>query len=164
MRLNRLNSRDRLRPGDILSIPSTGKSADNRTANSAQAQKTPPPSPVVPATKNLAAQAPAAASKATTGAKSATATASAPAAKTAASPSFLTPTPAPAAAPAPAPATLSAPSKGHEMQSYVVSAGENEQTIAETLGISKQQLYSYNRLDSTSSLRPGDEIMVPVKR
>jgi hypothetical protein len=42
-----------------------------------------------------------------------------------------------------------------------VSAGENENTICEAFGISKQALFDYNRLSSTTKLKPGDEIAIP---
>ena len=42
-----------------------------------------------------------------------------------------------------------------------MSAGENENTICEAFGISKQTLFDYNRLAATTKLKPGDEIAIP---
>jgi hypothetical protein len=42
-----------------------------------------------------------------------------------------------------------------------VSAGEDENTICEAFGISKQALFSYNHLSATTKLKPGDEIAIP---
>ncbi|MEZ0387636.1 MAG: LysM peptidoglycan-binding domain-containing protein [Verrucomicrobium sp.] len=47
------------------------------------------------------------------------------------------------------------------IRSYIVSDGESESTISEAFGISKEQLYEYNRLPATARLKPGDEIMIP---
>lgn len=47
------------------------------------------------------------------------------------------------------------------IRSYIVSAGEDESTICEAFGISKQQLYEYNRLAPGTRLKPGDEIAIP---
>lgn len=47
------------------------------------------------------------------------------------------------------------------IRSYIVSAGEDENTISEAFGISKKQLLEYNRLSSSTNLKPGDEIMIP---
>lgn len=47
------------------------------------------------------------------------------------------------------------------IRSYIVSAGENENTICEAFGISKQTLFDYNRLAATTKLKPGDEIAIP---
>ncbi|MFZ4766859.1 MAG: LysM peptidoglycan-binding domain-containing protein [Roseimicrobium sp.] len=45
--------------------------------------------------------------------------------------------------------------------SYIVSDGENETTICDAFGISKQQLYEYNRLSPETKLKVGDEIAIP---
>lgn len=45
--------------------------------------------------------------------------------------------------------------------SYIVSAGEDENTISEAFGITKKQLLEYNRLSNSTNLKPGDEIMIP---
>lgn len=47
------------------------------------------------------------------------------------------------------------------IRSYIVSAGEDENSICEAFGISKQQLYDHNRLAPTTRLKPGDEIAIP---
>jgi hypothetical protein len=47
------------------------------------------------------------------------------------------------------------------IRSYIVSAGEDENTICDAFGISKQTLFSYNRLSATTKLKPGDEIAIP---
>jgi LysM repeat protein len=47
------------------------------------------------------------------------------------------------------------------IRSYIVSAGENENTICEAFGISKKVLFDYNRLSTTTKLKPGDEIAIP---
>ncbi len=47
------------------------------------------------------------------------------------------------------------------IRSYIVSAGEDENTISEAFGISKKQLLDYNRLSGSTNLKPGDEIMIP---
>lgn len=47
------------------------------------------------------------------------------------------------------------------IRSYIVSDGESEGTICEAFGISKEQLYEYNRLPATARLKSGDEIMIP---
>jgi LysM repeat protein len=47
------------------------------------------------------------------------------------------------------------------IRSYIVSAGEDENTICEAFGISKQALFSYNHLSATTKLKPGDEIAIP---
>jgi hypothetical protein len=47
------------------------------------------------------------------------------------------------------------------IRSYIVSEGETEATICEAFGISKEQLYEYNRLPATARLKAGDEIMIP---
>lgn len=47
------------------------------------------------------------------------------------------------------------------IRSYIVSAGENENTICDAFGITKQQLYDYNRLAPTTKLKAGDEIAIP---
>jgi LysM repeat protein len=47
------------------------------------------------------------------------------------------------------------------IRSYIVSDGETEGSICESFGISKEQLYEYNRLPATARLKAGDEIMIP---
>ncbi|WP_075088885.1 LysM peptidoglycan-binding domain-containing protein [Verrucomicrobium spinosum] len=47
------------------------------------------------------------------------------------------------------------------IRSYIVSDGESEGTICEAFGISKEQLYEYNRLPASARLKAGDEIMIP---
>lgn len=47
------------------------------------------------------------------------------------------------------------------IRSYIVSAGEDENTISEAFGITRKQLLEYNRLNSSTNLKPGDEIMIP---
>lgn len=47
------------------------------------------------------------------------------------------------------------------IRSYIVSDGESEGSICEAFGISKEQLYEYNRLPATARLKAGDEIMIP---
>jgi len=47
------------------------------------------------------------------------------------------------------------------IRSYIVGAGEDENTISEAFGISRKQLLEYNRLSSSTNLKPGDEIMIP---
>lgn len=47
------------------------------------------------------------------------------------------------------------------IRSYIVSDGENENTICDAFGITKQQLYDYNRLSPTTKLKAGDEITIP---
>jgi LysM repeat protein len=47
------------------------------------------------------------------------------------------------------------------IRSYIVSAGEDENSICEAFGISKQTLFDYNRLAATTKLKPGDEIAIP---
>lgn len=47
------------------------------------------------------------------------------------------------------------------IRSYIVSAGEDENTICDAFGITKQQLYDYNRLSPNTRLKPGDEIAIP---
>lgn len=47
------------------------------------------------------------------------------------------------------------------IRSYIVSAGEDENTISEAFGITKKQLLEYNRLSGSTNLKPGDEIMIP---
>ena len=69
------------------------------------------------------------------------------------------PTPAPPKTPASTPPNTVA--GDGTIRSYIVSAGENENTICEAFGISKQVLFDYNRLSSTAKLKPGDEIAIP---
>lgn len=45
--------------------------------------------------------------------------------------------------------------------SYIVQEGENEDIIAATYGLTREQLYKYNQLSEATRLRPGDEIMIP---
>ncbi len=47
------------------------------------------------------------------------------------------------------------------IRSYIVSSGENEATICDAFGITKQQLYDYNRLSPNTKLKAGDEIAIP---
>ncbi|MEY4482681.1 MAG: hypothetical protein RL693_133 [Verrucomicrobiota bacterium] len=47
------------------------------------------------------------------------------------------------------------------IRSYIVSAGEDENTISEAFGITKKQLLEYNRLSNSTNLKTGDEIMIP---
>jgi LysM repeat protein len=47
------------------------------------------------------------------------------------------------------------------IRSYIVSAGEDENTICEAFGISKKALFDHNRLAATTKLKPGDEIAIP---
>jgi len=137
MQTNRLKAQDILHPGDILTIPSTS------------AKQAPGPGKTETARLNQRSFAPTPASK-----------------PVASRPSF-----APAQSldkPSPvlsAPISSKSPAaKGGTVQSYVVSAGENEHTIAEAFGITRQQLFDYNRLDNSTSLRAGDEIMIPARR
>jgi LysM repeat protein len=70
--------------------------------------------------------------------------------------------PAPAAPPKPPASTAPNTVAGDgTIRSYIVSAGENENTICEAFGISKQVLFDYNRLAATTKLKPGDEIAIP---
>jgi LysM repeat protein len=70
--------------------------------------------------------------------------------------------PTPAAPPkAPASTPPNTVAKDGTIRSYIVSAGENENTICEAFGISNQVLFDYNRLSSTAKLKPGDEIAIP---
>jgi len=45
--------------------------------------------------------------------------------------------------------------------SYTISFGETEETICEAFGITKKELFEYNKLGQGAKLRPGDEIMIP---
>lgn len=47
------------------------------------------------------------------------------------------------------------------VRSYIVNKNETENDICEYFGITKQELFEYNRLSQGSQLRPGDEIMIP---
>lgn len=47
------------------------------------------------------------------------------------------------------------------VRSYIVSATENAESICEAFGITKQQLFEYNRMPMSTKLKPGDEIMIP---
>lgn len=132
MRANRLNSRDTLHPGDILTIPGATKTPASRTTAPSVVARAPEVTPnPAPASKPAASR-----------------------------PSFAPEKPVPSAPVS----SVSPAAKGGPVQSYVVSAGENEHTIAEAFGISKQQLFDYNRLDNSTSLRAGDEIMIPARK
>jgi hypothetical protein len=73
-----------------------------------------------------------------------------------------TKSPAPAAPPKPPAGTPPNTVAGDgTIRSYIVSAGENENTICEAFGISKQALFDYNHLTATTKLKPGDEIAIP---
>lgn len=48
------------------------------------------------------------------------------------------------------------------VRSYIISAGETEETICEAFGISKKELFEHNKLPLGAKLRPGDEIMIPA--
>lgn len=47
------------------------------------------------------------------------------------------------------------------IRSYIISNGEDENTVCEAFGITKQQLFEYNRLSPGTKLKPGDEIAIP---
>jgi LysM repeat protein len=71
--------------------------------------------------------------------------------------------PAPAPQPKSASGSTASNTVGSDgvIRSYIVSAGENENTICEAFGISKQTLFEYNRLSPSAKLKPGDEIAIP---
>jgi len=50
----------------------------------------------------------------------------------------------------------------HVIRSYIVSNGETVETIAEAFHTSPKKVREYNKLDASSKLRAGDEIMVPT--
>lgn len=47
------------------------------------------------------------------------------------------------------------------IRSYIISNGEDENTVCDAFGITKQQLFEYNRLPPGTRLKPGDEIAIP---
>ena len=55
----------------------------------------------------------------------------------------------------------SAPPKNTEVRSYTVTEGETMESIAAKHGIGSKRLLDYNLLPPSTSLRAGDEIMIP---
>jgi LysM repeat protein len=70
-------------------------------------------------------------------------------------------TPPPQPKPAAATTASDVVGKDGAIRSYIVSAGEDENTICDAFGISKKVLFEYNHLSSTTKLKPGDEIAIP---
>ncbi len=150
LKRNRMEPDDKIFVGDVLTVPlPPAVSTDTPpVAPPMVVKKTPPPAPAPvvsperPTPKPTPTPAPA---------------------SVASSPPRPTPKPEAAPTPPPAPRKPAPPARftRDADEPYVVKDGENENTIAQAFGVSKQVLYRHNRLEPGTRLRAGDEIMIP---